>query len=146
MYGTHFQIKRKEVFLLAISNIKAAFRCDIHRVWEVVTSVENYTWRSDLRKTKILNEKQFVEYTKKGYETTFTITVTEPYHRWEFDMENSNMKGHWIGIFTQNGENTEIDFTEDATAKKMLIKPFVKSYLKKQQAQFVSDLKQVLSQ
>ncbi len=139
-------MKSKEAFLLANSNITATFRCDIHKVWDVVTSVEHYsTWRSDLSKTKILNEKQFVEYTKKGYATTFTITVIEPYQRWEFDMENSNMKGHWIGIFTQNGENTEIDFTEDVTAKKMLMKPFVKSYLKKQQVEFVSDLKHVLS-
>ena len=72
-------MKSKEAFLLANSNITATFRCDIHKVWDVVTSVEHYsTWRSDLSKTKILNEKQFVEYTKKGYATTFTITVIEP--------------------------------------------------------------------
>lgn len=27
-------------------------------------------------------------------------------------MENDNMKGHWTGIFTQKGEETEVDFTE----------------------------------
>lgn len=32
--------------------------------------------------------------------TTFTVTVNEPYKRWEFDMENGNMKGHWTGVFT----------------------------------------------
>ncbi len=63
--------------------------------------------------------------------TTFTITLFEPYKRWAFDVENSNIKGHWIGIFTQKGEKTEIDFTEDVTAKKVLMKPFVKAYLKK---------------
>ena len=45
------------------------------------------------------------------------------------------MKGHWIGVFTQKGEQTEIDFTEDVTAKKTIMKPFVKAYLKKQQSQ-----------
>lgn len=130
---------------MANSNITATFRCDIHKVWDVVTSVEHYsTWRSDLSKTKILNEKQFVEYTKKGYATTFTITVIEPYQRWEFDMENSNIKGHWTGIFTSKGNKTQIDFTEYVTAKKIIMKPFVKSYLRKQQAQFVEDLKRVL--
>ena len=67
--------------------------------------------------------------------------VTEPYKRWEFDMENSNMKGHWIGLFTSKDNKTEIDFTEYVTVKKFFMKPFVKSYLKKQQAQFISDLK-----
>lgn len=131
---------------MAISTIKTIFRSDIHKVWEVVTSVETYTWRSDLSKTEILNERQFVEYTKKGYATNFTITAIEPYRRMEFDMENGNMKGHWIGVFTQKGEQTEIDFTEDVIAKQIFMKPLVKAYLKKQQAQFVSDLKKALLQ
>ena len=28
-------------------------------------------------------------------------------------MENSNIKGHWVGIFTSKDDETEIDFTED---------------------------------
>lgn len=59
-------------------------------------------------------------------------------------MENSNMKGHWIGIFISKGDETEIDFTEDVTVKKFFMKPFIKSYLKKQQAQFIMDLKKSL--
>jgi len=129
---------------MAISNIKAVFQSNVHKVWEVVTSVENYTWRSDLSKTVRLNEKQFIEYTKEGYATTFTITLAEPYKLWEFDMENGNMKGHWTGRFTQKGEETEIEFTEDVTAKKFFMKPFVKSYLKKQQAQYIADLEKAL--
>lgn len=129
---------------MAVSNIKATLQYDIHKVWEVVTSVEQYSWRSDLGRTEILNEKQFVEYTKEGFATNFTITVTELYKRWEFDMENENMTGHWTGIFTARGESTEIDFTEEITAKKFLMKPFLKPFLKKQQAQFVADLEKAL--
>ena len=129
---------------MAVSNIKAILQYDIHKVWEVTTTVEQYTWRSDLDRAEILNEKQFVEYTKEGFTTTFTITVTEPYKRWEFDMENENMTGHWTGLFTAKGESTEIDFTEEVTAKKFFMKPFLKPFLKKQQAQFVSDLEKAL--
>ena len=129
---------------MAVSNIKATFQNNIQKVWETVTSLENYAWRSDLSKIEILNENQFVEYTKKGYATNFTITVIEPYKRWEFDMENDNMKGHWIGIFTSKYDQTEIDFTEDVVAKKFFMKPFVKGFLKKQQVQYVSDLKKAL--
>lgn len=59
-------------------------------------------------------------------------------------MENSNIKGHWIGIFISKGNKTQIDFTECVTAKKIIMKPFVKVYLRKQQAQFVMDLKKIL--
>ena len=127
---------------MAISNINTIINDDIHKVWDIVFAVDKYSeWRSDLSKTEIINDKQFIEYTKDGYATIFSITAVEPYKRWEFDMENGNMKGHWIGVFTQKGEQTEIDFTEDVTAKKTIMKPFVKAYLKKQQSQYVSDLR-----
>ena len=130
---------------MAVSNIKATFQCEIKIAWETVTSLENYTWRSDLSKIEILNDKQFVEYTKEGYATTFTTTVVEPYQRWEFDMENDNVKGHWIGLFTQKDGQTEIEFTEDVAAKKLILKPFVKAYLKKQQTQYIEDLRAALN-
>ena len=126
---------------MAVSNIKALIPGELQKVWELVLDIENYgAWRSDLSKTEVINDEQFIEYTKDGYPTTFTVTLVEPYRRWEFDMENSNMKGHWIGIFTAKADETEIDFTECVEAKKLLMKPFVKSYLKKQQIQFVADI------
>lgn len=129
---------------MAVSNIKAFFLCQVQKVWEIVTDIKNYTWRIDLSKTEILNENKFIEYTKDGFLTQFTITVTEPYKRWEFDMENSNIRGHWIGVFTEKDGGTEIDFTEDATAKKFIMKPFMKAFLKKQQELFISDFKETL--
>ena len=126
---------------MAVSNIKALIPGELQKVWDLVLDIENYgAWRSDLSKTEVISDKQFIEYTKDGYPTTFTVTFVEPYRRWEFDMENSNMKGHWTGIFTVKGDETEIDFTEQVEAKKLLMKPFVKSYLKKQQIQFVADI------
>jgi len=128
---------------MAISNINAIISDDIHKVWEIVFAVDKYSiWRSDLSKTEIINDKQFIEYTEDGYATTFSNVL--PYKRWEFDMENNNMKGHWIGIFTTKGNETQIDFTENVTPKKWFMKPFIKTYLKKQQKQFVLDLKKTL--
>ena len=130
---------------MASSNIKAVILGGLQQVWELILDIENYaTWRSDLSKTEVISDTQFIEYTKDGCPTTFTITLVDPYKRWEFDMKNSNMKGHWIGVFTDKGNETEIDFTEFVEAKKWFIKPFVKSYLKKQQAQFVADIKRAL--
>ena len=130
---------------MAISNINVIIHHEIHKVWDIVFSVDKYSvWRSDLSKTEIINEKQFIEYTKNGYATTFFITAVEPYKRWEFDIENSNMTGHWIGIFLSKEHETHIDFTENVTPKKWFMKPFVNLYLKKQQKQFILDLKKAL--
>ena len=129
---------------MARSNIKAVISADIDRVWKTVTSVEKYTWRSDLSKTETVDGKRFIEYTREGYPIMFTVTAEEPMKRWEFDMENTNMKGHWTGIFTSRDGSVEIDFTEEVTAKKFFLRPFVKGYLKKQQRQFVDDLKKAV--
>ena len=132
---------------MATSNIKALIPGELHKVWDFVLDIENYAaWRSDLSKTEVISDKQFIEYTKDGYPTTFIVTLVELYRRWEFDMENSNMTGHWTGVFTDKGDETEIDFTEQVEAKKWLLKPFVKLYLKKQQAQFVADIRKALGE
>ncbi len=59
-------------------------------------------------------------------------------------MENSNMKGHWTGVFKTKDGCAEIDFTEEVTAKKIIMKPFVKIYLRKQQERYVADLRKAL--
>ncbi len=86
---------------MATSNIKGILRSDIHRVWETVLDIDKYSiWRSDLSKTEVIDENKFIEYTKEGYATSFTVTFVEPQKRWEFDMENGNIKGDWGGDFT----------------------------------------------
>ena len=129
---------------MATVNKKAVFSCDIQKVWDVVTSLEHTAWRSDIDRVEIVNETQFIEYTKDGYPTTFTVTAKENCKRWEFDMENGNMKGHWIGIFSQEDGQTEIDFTEKVTVKKTIMKLLIKAYLKKQQETYIKDLRKAL--
>lgn len=54
------------------------------------------------------------------------------------------MKGHWTGLFSETNGQTKVDFTEDVTAKKLFMKPFVKLYLKKQQETYIQDLQKAL--
>lgn len=129
---------------MAVLTVKAVFKNDVKSVWNIVTSLDNYLWRSDISKIEVINDNQFIEYTPDGYATHFTVTAMEQFKRWEFDMENDNMKGHWTGIFSKNDGQTKIEFTEDVTAKKLIMKPFVKMYLKKQQEKYISDLRKAL--
>ena len=82
---------------MATSNIKALIPSVLRQVWDFVLDIENYAaWRSDLSKTEVISDKKFIEYTKDGYPTTFTVALIEPYRRWEFDMENSRHSLLWI--------------------------------------------------
>lgn len=130
---------------MAVSSIKAELSSDIGKVWDIVIS-DNAAWRSDLREIKRIDEKRFVEIDKSGFETRFTITVFNPNSLYEFDIENDNMTGHWTGKFSVQNGMTVIEFTEDVTPKKAIMKLFVKGYLKKQQTAYLRDLRKALGE
>ena len=132
---------------MAKSTIAARFQSGIETVWGVVTSLDDYHWRSDIDRIKVVEPgKRFIEYTKSGIPTAFTITEFVPYERYAFDMENANMRGRWLGVFRKTESGTEIEFTEDVSAKGILMKPFVKLYLKKQQTAYIRDLRYALKE
>lgn len=45
---------------MAVSSVSAAFPCELKKVWETVTSLTAYAWRSDLSKIEVLSDTQFV--------------------------------------------------------------------------------------
>ena len=130
------------------STITATFKADIKKVWEVVTNNNKYEWRSDLSKIDVsVDGNSFTEYTKDKFPTKFNITLKKPYERYEFDMTNKNMNGHWIGVFspvTNNG--TQIEFTEEVSVNNPIMNLFVGLYLKKQQSLYIADLKKELGE
>lgn len=79
---------------MTTSTIKAVIPCDIDKVWKTVSAAEQYhTWRSDVSRTEVTDEKQFIAYTKDGYSTTFTVTAAEPHKRLELDLEKQPYQG-----------------------------------------------------
>lgn len=128
------------------SNIKKEFNCNIEKLWAVITDNNKYAWRSDLSKIGIVDDTHFTEYTKNNYPTYFTITSKVHLREYKFDIENSNMKGKWTGIFKKldNG-NTLLDFTEEIETNNILMKLFAKSYLKRQQKRYMNDLEKAVN-
>ena len=124
------------------SKITVQFPCPVERVWQTVTDLAHTTWRSDLKRVESLDEAHFVEYTKSGYATNFTVTACEPLRFWAFTMENGNMSGIWEGIFEEGG--TRLHCTETVTAKHWWMRPFVPGYLKRQQRLYLDDLRREL--
>ena len=74
------------------SNIKKEFDCDKNKLWDIITDNANFTWRSDLSKIVIVDEKHFIEYTKNNFPTYFTITSKIKLKEYKFDLENNNLK------------------------------------------------------
>ena len=128
------------------SNIKKEFKCNIEKLWNIITDNTNYTWRSDSSKIEIVDDTHFIEYAKNNYPTYFTITSKVNLKEYKFDIENSNIKGKWIGIFKKldNGDIL-LDFTEEIETNNFIMKLFAKPYLKSQQKRYMNDLEKELN-
>ncbi len=123
------------------STIRATINCDIQKVWAAVTNINNYPlWRSDISGVEVVDDGQFVEFSKSGFATEFIVTCCKPCEHWEFDILNGNINGHWTGLFSKVDGGTGIVFTEIVDTKKFIFKPFIKHYIKSQQKKFVNDL------
>lgn len=123
------------------STICATLNCNIQTVWKVVTSLNDYSWRSDIVSISFFDKRHFTERNSDDIITHFIVRVFEPYSQYSFDLDNKNLYGTWTGYFKQVDTKTEIKFIEMISVKKWWLYPFAKWYLKKQQKQYVSDLK-----
>ena len=126
---------------MATSNMNVTILCPIEIVWDTVTNLNDFSWRSDLKAVKIIDEHNFIEIAKNGIETYFRITECIKYQSWIFEIDNKNIKGTWIGKFYSKGDKTILDFTENVVSKKIIFKPFISLYLKRQQRIYFKDLK-----
>lgn len=96
------------------------------------------------RPVEVLDKAHFVEHTKSGYATYFTVTACQPPRFWAFTMENSSMAGRWEGRFQAADGGTWLTCAETITAKRWWMRPFVPGYLKRQQKLYLDDLQKEL--
>ena len=129
---------------MATSRVTEYFLCPVEQVWQTITDLTNTAWRSDLAQVEILDEIHFVEHAKSGYATNFTVTAWEPLSHWSFTMESSNISVAWEGIFEAAEGGTRLHCTETVNAKHWWMRPFVPSYLKRQQKLYLDDLRREL--
>ena len=115
------------------------------RVWAVVTDLDHWQWRSDLRRLDHAGEDAFTEYGRSGFPTRFTVTDRRPAAFWAFDLENANLTGRWTGEFRPEGGGTRVVFTEVITPKRRWMRLFAKGYLRRRQARYAADLRQALA-
>lgn len=127
------------------SSKKIELSCSIKKVWSIMTNNKAYSWRSDISSIKIIDDTRFIEYTKKGYPTAFTITAKVECKEYRFKMKNSNMDGEWVGFLQilPNG-NVELELTEQIEVNHFMMKLFAKPYLHHQQKTYIRDLKREL--
>ena len=126
------------------SSVTAVLPAPPERVWAVVTDLDRWQWRSGLTGVEHVGEHGFIEYDRTGFPTRFTVTDCRPPSFWAFDLENANLTGRWTGEFQRVEGGVQVTFTEYITPKKGWMRFFARGYLRRQQAQYLADLRRVL--
>ena len=127
-----------------VSRVSALLPHPPERVWATVTDLENWQWRSDLRRLDVTGDDTFTEYGRGGFPTRFTVTDRRPASLWAFDLENESLTGRWTGEFSPEGGGTRVTFTETIAVKKPWMGLFARGYLRRQQARYLADLQRAL--
>ena len=96
------------------TTIKSFIQADLESIWYSVTSLYDYSWRSDIKDIEVSDERHFREISNEGYVTCFTVTVIEPFLKYSFLMDNVNFSGSGRDI-RRAGNGTEVIFTESIT-------------------------------
>lgn len=113
------------------------------QIWQVVTDLMHWQWRSDLSACKIVDEQRFIEIPKNGQPIHFcTIRCEEP-RIWEFQLNSPALTGTWRGTFTpkENGRS-QVTFVEAVQLRHKLFPRWVaKRLLRAYQARYFRDLR-----
>ncbi|MGY3705012.1 hypothetical protein BW731_02210 [Vagococcus martis] len=103
------------------ARIEWEFEIGIEEIWNVVTDLDNYEWRSDLTNLKKITSTEFIEYFKGGGETTFRIIDKIYGEKYSFDMKSKFFEGMWVGKFEVCGTKTKLIFVEEIDIKNPII-------------------------
>ena len=113
-------------------------------VWDLVTSLTDWSWRSDITGCRAVGPAAFEETAGRGEPTAFAIVDKVPCARYAFTMENSAMTGRWEGLFASDGEGTALTFTQEVEVKRPLQRLAAPAYLRRRQRRYLRDLEAYL--
>lgn len=126
---------------------RTMLNCTVEKAWELVTTLETQMdWREDLKKIEILDSRQFIEHTRDGYTTHYTITKVEERQLWQRTLTNEDLVGHTSYTFVEKGNQTLFIMKENMSTSNLLFKIFVKNYLRSHQYNYIQSLKKAIGQ
>ncbi|MCD7949063.1 MAG: hypothetical protein LUG12_02210 [Erysipelotrichaceae bacterium] len=115
----------------------------IEDVWQLVTDLNEQTWRNHLNSSRVIDTKHYEEINDQGLKTTFVILNKIVNEVFEFNFKNDEYDGHWLAKFEVVDNNiTKLHITAAFETKKKSM--FAKKNFNKIVKQYFNDLQQAL--
>lgn len=112
----------------------------VANVFKKITDIKNVNWRSDLNVIKGIDDNNFIEYSKKGYPTFYTVLKSTRNKSYELEFTNNKVEGYIKYFLKKEEDKTNIIVTLDITFVNAKFKMIAKHKLKKEWNKFISDL------
>ena len=130
-----------------------SFPCTKTQLWDIMTSLHDYSWRKDIARLQPLENGSFCEYTaekvvseinteKAGakfepevkyekifFPTTFHLAEKEKFQRLLLEFDNEKVSGTLELFFSENSGKAALRILGNVTGKRLAMKPFAKTYL-----------------
>ena len=120
------------------AGVWAIYDADVKAAWDVLTSRDDVSWRTDLKKIEYRSvNDDFVEYSNDGYQLGFVVTEERPYEYYEIETWSLETRGRRMYTF----EETEDGKTRVILQEEMKIKPMWIEWL----SRFFMPLPKILS-
>ena len=101
------------------AGVWAIYDADVKAAWDVLTSRDDESWRTDLKKIEYRSvNDDFVEYSNDGYQLGFVVTEERPYEYYEIETWSLETRGRRMYTF----EETEDGKTRVILQEEMKIK------------------------
>ena len=124
---------------------RAELPCPVERVWQVVTDLEQWEWRSDLgRLLAAPDGRTFVEYDWDDRPAYCRITAFAPCYWYALDVVSEETVGRWEAFFTRKGRGTKLELSIEVRGKNVVADLRVLAELRRRQRKYIEDLRMEL--
>lgn len=129
---------------MIISTITAFLPHEKSEIWDKIVNLDDQLWRKDLIKVVKLNNKEFIEYKKKGITLKFKITNIIPKTLYTLSFESNKARGTFIGRIKEQDNGCLIIFSEKIYLTTNVFKPLFTFFIRLEQKKYIRYLKKEL--
>lgn len=127
------------------SIIEKSFNTNKIKLWNIITNPYD-KFESNLLKTDIIDENNFIEYTRENIITKVEVIEKILHQKYKANIENQSVKGYFIITLIEESPNkTKIIFEIDVKAKNIFLNIGLKKKIIRGQIDYLRDLAKKLN-
>ncbi|WP_125566406.1 SRPBCC family protein [Companilactobacillus insicii] len=126
---------------------KRKFKATSEQIWDKITNPKDYSWRSNVPKVTIKNDRQYSEINSQTNSTeTYTLVTQTKNESRALDIDHIDGTGRrTFELYHEDENTTTLKITEEFDAKNKFFQFSINRFFKKQLSIYLDDLDRALA-